>query len=190
MGFKKMGTDMKEKHFMTISVTLVVLLAVVWMIPIYAMVSTSLKTQEEVALQRYLTPPQKPQFSNYLKAFNSLKVGLRNSVIISLSSTFLCLLIGTMAGYSLTGFNFRFATPLFFLIVVVTFLPYHIILIPITQLLKSLALLNSCLLYTSDAADDLLCVDLGVRRILKKKMYFIYNISLCSLHSITTITSH
>ena len=26
-----------------------------------------------------------------------------------------------------------------------------------------------CLLYTSDAADDLLCVDLGARRILKKK---------------------
>ena len=28
-----------------------------------------------------------------------------------------------------------------------------------------------CLLYTSDAADDLLCVDLGGRRILKKKKY-------------------
>src|SRR5665213_4278491 len=27
---------------------------------------------------------------------------------------------------------------------------------------------NSCLLYTSDAADDLLCVDLGGRRIIKK----------------------
>ena len=27
----------------------------------------------------------------------------------------------------------------------------------------------NCLLYTSDAADDLLCVDLGGRRILKKK---------------------
>mgnify|MGYP007068788233 CR=1 FL=1 len=27
-----------------------------------------------------------------------------------------------------------------------------------------------CLLYTSDAADDLLCVDLGGRRILKKKI--------------------
>src|SRR5680860_408346 len=26
---------------------------------------------------------------------------------------------------------------------------------------------NSCLLYTSDAADDLLCVDLGGRRIIK-----------------------
>ena len=26
-----------------------------------------------------------------------------------------------------------------------------------------------CLLYTSDAADDLLCVDLGGRRVIKKK---------------------
>src|SRR5450756_1261488 len=31
------------------------------------------------------------------------------------------------------------------------------------------ALLKDCLLYTSDAADDLLCVDLGGRRIIKKK---------------------
>src|SRR5680860_1879553 len=31
------------------------------------------------------------------------------------------------------------------------------------------ALRNDCLLYTSDAADDLLCVDLGGRRIIKKK---------------------
>src|SRR5450756_566523 len=28
---------------------------------------------------------------------------------------------------------------------------------------------DTCLLYTSDAADDLLCVDLGGRRIIKKK---------------------
>src|SRR5680860_28346 len=32
-----------------------------------------------------------------------------------------------------------------------------------------LALSHACLLYTSDAADDLLCVDLGGRRIIKKK---------------------
>src|SRR5450756_1468194 len=31
------------------------------------------------------------------------------------------------------------------------------------------ALLGHCLLYTSDAADDLLCVDLGGRRNIKKK---------------------
>ena len=31
------------------------------------------------------------------------------------------------------------------------------------------SVLANCLLYTSDAADDLLCVDLGGRRIIKKK---------------------
>ena len=33
-----------------------------------------------------------------------------------------------------------------------------------------------CLLYTSDAADDLLCVDLGGRRIIKKKKHKTQNI--------------
>src|SRR5680860_791343 len=32
----------------------------------------------------------------------------------------------------------------------------------------SMATFRACLLYTSDAADDLLCVDLGGRRIIKK----------------------
>ena len=31
------------------------------------------------------------------------------------------------------------------------------------------SIISNCLLYTSDAADDLLCVDLGGRRIIKKK---------------------
>ena len=34
---------------------------------------------------------------------------------------------------------------------------------------RSRAGLQTCVLYTSDAADDLLCVDLGGRRIIKKK---------------------
>src|SRR5665213_840844 len=37
------------------------------------------------------------------------------------------------------------------------------------EILQRGALLGICLLYTSDAADDLLCVDLGGRRIIKKK---------------------
>ena len=42
----------------------------------------------------------------------------------------------------------------------------HYILI---GLVVGIPLLMVCLLYTSDAADDLLCVDLGGRRIIKKK---------------------
>eukprot|EP00657_Telonema_sp_P-1_P005173 TRINITY_DN22364_c0_g1_i1.p1 TRINITY_DN22364_c0_g1~~TRINITY_DN22364_c0_g1_i1.p1 ORF type:complete len:100 (+),score=21.13 TRINITY_DN22364_c0_g1_i1:193-492(+) len=42
---------------------------------------------------------------------------------------------------------------------------YNIVLLPP----DTLAHILCCLLYTSDAADDLLCVDLGGRRIIKKK---------------------
>ena len=36
-------------------------------------------------------------------------------------------------------------------------------------------IIGLCLLYTSDAADDLLCVDLGGRRIIKTKKYISLN---------------
>ena len=38
-----------------------------------------------------------------------------------------------------------------------------------STLRKTAVPLSDCLLYTSDAADDLLCVDLGGRRIIKTK---------------------
>src|SRR5450756_87866 len=38
-----------------------------------------------------------------------------------------------------------------------------------TYFKQNFAQVTNCLLYTSDAADDLLCVDLGGRRIIKKK---------------------
>ena len=45
-------------------------------------------------------------------------------------------------------------------------------LITLTMMVTLLAgCAGICLLYTSDAADDLLCVDLGGRRIIKKKIH-------------------
>ena len=38
-----------------------------------------------------------------------------------------------------------------------------------TSITERILHVTGCLLYTSDAADDLLCVDLGGRRILNKK---------------------
>ena len=43
---------------------------------------------------------------------------------------------------------------------------------------------DACLLYTSDAADDLLCVDLGGRRIIKKKTTNFY---ICICYNLKTI---
>ena len=46
-----------------------------------------------------------------------------------------------------------------------------------------------CLLYTSDAADDLLCVDLGGRRIIKKKTTN-YIINIMKQHNYLTNKIH
>ena len=46
---------------------------------------------------------------------------------------------------------------------------FVIIEIPARNYSQFMAGIRGCLLYTSDAADDLLCVDLGGRRIIKKK---------------------
>ena len=56
----------------------------------------------------------------------------------------------------------------------VHYVPVHFLIVPrpkkcVVPAIK-LHAKNSCLLYTSDAADDLLCVDLGGRRIIKKKL--------------------
>ena len=43
---------------------------------------------------------------------------------------------------------------------------------PDLVIVDSVQTMYSCLLYTSDAADELLCVDLGGRRLIKKKNPF------------------
>ena len=48
----------------------------------------------------------------------------------------------------------------------------------------------ACLLYTSDAADDLLCVDLGGRRIIKKKNKKVNTASHICLVNKTTKTTN
>jgi glucose/mannose transport system permease protein len=134
---------MKDIRFKTISIIIIVFLAIVWLMPIYAMLNTSIKTQEEVANQDYIQLPKNIQIANFIKAFISLKRGLLNSVIITIPATFLCIFLGSLAGYFLTMFDFKPSRIVFFSIVVATFLPYQIVLIPITRFLSTLRLLNT-----------------------------------------------
>jgi glucose/mannose transport system permease protein len=134
---------MAEKRFKAVSVAILLILAGFWLLPIYAMVNTSFKSQAEVADQKYLRLPVRPMIQNYAKAFKALRVGLVNSAVITLPATFLCIFLGSLAGYFLTMFDFRRAQLVFFTIVVATFLPYQIVLIPITALIGSLRLMNT-----------------------------------------------
>jgi glucose/mannose transport system permease protein len=131
------------RHENRLPIVIVVVLAILWLVPVYAMVTTSLKTQKEVSAQRYLSLPASPQVHNFAEAFAPLKKGLVNSMIISFPATFLCVLIGSFAAYFLTMFDFRYSTPIFFSIVFASFLPYQVVLIPLTQFMNALRLLDT-----------------------------------------------
>ena len=127
----------------TVPFVVIIVLAILWLMPVYAMVTTSLKSQAEVADQKYLAPPAVPQFPNYAIAFQALKNGLLNSVVITIPSTFLCVFLGSLAAYYLILFRFRYSTQVFFAIVVASFLPYQVVLIPLTQFMNALHLLDT-----------------------------------------------
>jgi ABC-type glycerol-3-phosphate transport system permease component len=60
---------MKERCFTRITVVLLLLLSIPWLLPVYAMLTTSVKTQAEVAGQHYLQLPETLNWSNYAVAF-------------------------------------------------------------------------------------------------------------------------
>lgn len=134
---------MGDKRFKATSIVILVILAGLWLLPIYAMVNTSIKSQKEVAAQEYLRLPRKVVLKNYLTAIRALKVGLVNSAVITIPATFICIFLGSLAGYYLTMFEFKQSQLVFFWIVVASFLPYQIVLIPITTLIGWLNLMNS-----------------------------------------------
>jgi glucose/mannose transport system permease protein len=122
---------------------LLILVAVAWLMPMYIMVSTSLKTPREVAQGQYIAPPQGLELANYVTAFDVLKRGLLNSVVVSVPATTLAVLLGSWAGFFLAMLKFRHSQTIFFVASVATFLPYQIVLIPFTYVLAALNLFNS-----------------------------------------------
>jgi glucose/mannose transport system permease protein len=117
--------------------------ALIWLLPMYTMLANSLKTQREITQATYFLPPQGLEFQNYLTAFNVLKQGLLNSVLVAVPATLLAVFLGSWAGFFLSMLRFRHSQTIFFLTAIATFLPYQVVLIPITQLLVTLGVINT-----------------------------------------------
>jgi glucose/mannose transport system permease protein len=118
-------------------------LALVWLLPMYTMLGNSLKTPREIAQSQYMLPPRGLELQNYVQAFNILKQGLLNSVIVSVPTTVLAVFLGSWAGFFLAMMRFKHSQTIFFIATIATFLPYQIVLVPFTQLLAALNLVNT-----------------------------------------------
>jgi glucose/mannose transport system permease protein len=121
---------------------ILLLLSIFYLVPIYVMVITSLKSVDEINSGQYLLPTTMPQWQNFTEVLfgsnrfrSEMFSRLVNSVIISFSVTLLCALFGGLAGYYLSRTKTVFAQVLFIFVGIALYLPYQVVIIPLSILM-------------------------------------------------------
>ncbi len=132
-----------------IKYALLILIMLVVLGPIYWMVITSFKTRLELTTYPPSLFPRLPIWDNYRDAFTNsdIPVYIRNSVIVVSISTFISLVLGMLAGYSLARFPFTpsFKENVSFWIISTRMIPPIVTIVPIFLIFRDLRILNSYL---------------------------------------------
>ena len=143
---------MKSKSTTLKIIVFVVLIGLtcIYILPIYVMITNSLKTLPEITQRTYLALPRQPQFQNYTTAlFGSREFlipmlrPILNSMIITLTVTALAVFFGGLAGYYLSRNRSTFARVIFVLVGIALYLPYQAVIIPLTTITAKSGLASS-----------------------------------------------
>ncbi|MDQ0862094.1 carbohydrate ABC transporter permease [Bacillus sp. V2I10] len=124
-------------YFMLVGISLLFLM------PVYVMIVTSLKPLDQVTLTEMWKLPATLDFSSYSVAFTKLAPNLLNSFYLVIPATLLSALLGSLNGYILSKWKFKGADTVFTLILFGMFIPYQSILIPMIQFLREIGLYNT-----------------------------------------------
>ena len=128
---------------------LLILFALLFLVPVYVMLTTSLKTFAEVQdLSRLWSLPSKVTLESFSAAWSGIpEKGLRglsrnllNSVNLTIPATVISAMLGSLNGYVLSKWKFRGADVVFPLMLFGMFIPYQSVLIPLTQTLSAIGL--------------------------------------------------
>ncbi|MEW9677557.1 carbohydrate ABC transporter permease [Lentibacillus sp. L22] len=122
---------------------ILIILAILFLMPIYVIIVTSLKPLDEVSLEQMWALPTTIDFSSYAQAFTNLAPNFWNSVYLVIPATLLSALFGAMNGYVLSKWKFKGSNTIFTIILFGMFIPYQSILIPLIQFLRSIDLYNT-----------------------------------------------
>jgi glucose/mannose transport system permease protein len=127
-------------------------LAAFFLAPLYVMLSTSVKTMDEIREGSLLALPHAISFEAWAKAWSSactgtdcggLKPYFMNSVYMVLPAVLISTIIGAINGYVLTKWKFKGSDTLFALMLFGVFMPLQVILLPMSQILGYLGLASS-----------------------------------------------
>lgn len=115
-------------------------LAVFFLMPVYAMVVTALKSPSQVSVVHMWEPFGSLSPSGFLAAWPRLSTGLRNSVVLAVPASLISSLLGCANGFALAKWRFRGSRLVFPLILFGIFVPYQAVIIPLVQTMNSLGL--------------------------------------------------
>jgi multiple sugar transport system permease protein len=115
------------------------------LVPVFWMVSTSLKPETEL----FSTPPglwpSTPDFSAFVRVFTDYPFVdyFRNSLVVVSASTFFSLAFSTLSAYGLSRFNFRGKGSFLTFLLISQMFPSIMLLIPYYKIMQTFGLVNT-----------------------------------------------
>ena len=131
---------------------LLAIFAVYYMLPLFVMVTTSLKSLEEIRTASLISLPRDITFEAWGMAWKGACSGIKceglrpyfwNSVIMAVPAVIISTLIGAINGYAVAQWRFRGANVIFALILFGCFIPFQVVLLPMARLLGLMGLAGS-----------------------------------------------
>jgi len=129
-----------------------VLAAAFFLLPIYVMIVTSLKSLDEIRSGDMMALPVQPTLDAWAAAWHTACVGLNcngvsgfflNTVLMVVPAVIIITVIGAINGYVLTQWKFRGHQFLFGFLLFGCFVPFQSIIIPMARVLGFIGLQNS-----------------------------------------------
>jgi len=120
------------------------LAAAFFLLPIFLLLNTSLKSYEDVALNTMWELPKNLGFDSFIRAwagsieegFRGLQGNFMNSIQLTIPASLLSAFIGSINGYIFSKWKFKGSDIVFALLLFGMFIPYQSILIPLVQSLQ------------------------------------------------------
>ncbi|MCO5064461.1 MAG: carbohydrate ABC transporter permease [Rhizobiaceae bacterium] len=129
--------------------SVLILFAVYYLLPLYVMLTNSLKPLDEIRQGNMLALPQQWTLDPWRSAWSTAQIGVSptglkpfflNSILMVVPAVALSTILGALNGYVLTKWRFKGDNLVFGLMLLACFIPFQIVLIPSARILGLLGL--------------------------------------------------
>jgi len=121
--------------------------ALIWVLPFLGVLMTSIRPFSEVLYGWWNFAEFHPSSKNFVEAWNHpnvpLGLGIRNSFLVAIPSTFIPMFVASLAAYGFARFSFPIRDYIFVSIVVIMAVPQQMVAVPIFQIMNRLGLVDN-----------------------------------------------